>query len=304
MIELLSRTILMGTPLLYGSLSEVYSERSGVMNTAIEGIFLIGAWAGFVAAYQSGGNLVIGLLAAMGAGLLTAALYGWIVIFLKQQQIVTGVAINILALGICAYFQRVIFGVPVTPLIVEPLQPIAIPLLSDIPIIGPILFDQNILTYSLFVLVPVASFVLFRTSLGLSIRSVGENPQAGDVAGIRVDRLRFMTILFAGVMCGIGGAFYSIGYLGMFTTTIIGGRGWIAFAICFLGNWKPYGVLVGTLVFGLAEAVAIAMQSGGESVFPNELFIALPYILTIVLTVARRSFNVPAQLGVPYRKEG
>lgn len=304
MIELLSRTILMGTPLLYGSLSEVYSERSGVMNTAIEGIFLMGAWAGFVAAYQSGGNLAIGLLAAMGAGLLTAALYGWIAIYLKQQQIVTGVAINILALGICAFFQRVIFGVPVTPLIVEPLQPIAIPLLSSIPIIGPILFDQNILTYLLFILVPVASFVLYRTSLGLSIRSVGENPEAGDVAGIRVDRLRFLTILFAGVMCGVGGAFYSIGYLGMFTTTIIGGRGWIAFAICFLGNWKPYGVLAGTLVFGLAEAVAISMQSGGESMFPNELFIALPYILTIVLTVARRSFNVPAQLGVPYRKEG
>jgi simple sugar transport system permease protein len=119
-----------------------------------------------------------------------------------------------------------------------------------------------------------------------------------------VDRLRFLTILFAGMMCGIGGAFYSIGYLGLFTTTIIGGRGWIAFAICFLGNWRPLGVLAGTLVFGLAEAIAIFMQSSGATLFPNELFIALPYILTIVLTVARRSFNVPAQLGVPYRKEG
>ncbi|MCB0044049.1 MAG: ABC transporter permease [Caldilineaceae bacterium] len=304
MIGLLSRTILMGTPLLYGSLSEVYAERSGVMNTAIEGIFLMGAWAGFVAAYQTGGNLVIGLLAAMGAGVLTAVLYGWITIYLKQQQIVTGVAINILALGICSFFQRVIFGVPLTPLIVEPLQPIAIPILSNVPVIGSILFNQNILTYLLFVLVPVASFVLYKTSLGLSIRSIGENPEAGDVAGLRVDRLRFLTILFAGVMCGIGGAFYSIGYLGMFTTTIIGGRGWIAFAICFLGNWKPYGVLIGTLIFGLAEALAISMQSSGQSIFPNELFIALPYILTIVLTVARRSFNVPAELGIPYRKEG
>lgn len=304
MIELLSRTILMGTPLLYGSLSEVYAERSGVMNTAIEGIFLIGAWAGFVAAYQTGGNLLVGMFAAMVAGVITAALYGWICVYLKQHQIVTGVAINLLALGFCAFFQRVIFGVPVTPLMVEPLQPIAIPFLSDIPLLGSILFEQNILTYLLYVLVPLGSFMLYRTSLGLSIRSIGENPEAGDVAGIRVDRLRFLTILFAGVMCGIGGAFYSIGYLGMFTTTIIGGRGWIAFAICFLGNWKPYGVLAGTLVFGLAEAVAIFMQSSGASLFPNELFIALPYILTIVLTVARRSFNVPAELGVPYRKEG
>jgi len=303
-ISLLTRTITMGTPLLYGSLSEVYAERSGVMNTAIEGIFLMGAWAGFVGTYLSGGNLLIGLLAAIAAGILTAALYGWITIYLKQHQIVTGTAINILALGICAFFQRVIFGVPVTPLIVQPFKPIAIPLLSQIPVIGPILFNQNILTYLLYALVPVASFVLYKTSLGLSIRSIGENPEAGDVAGLRVDQIRFLTILFAGILCGVGGAFYSIGYLGMFTTTIIGGRGWIAFAICFLGNWIPLGALAGTLIFGLAEAVAIFMQSSGAGLFPNELFIALPYILTIILTVSRRSFNVPEKLGVPYRKEG
>jgi simple sugar transport system permease protein len=302
-IELLARTITMGTPLLYGSLSEVYAERSGVMNTAIEGMFLLGAWAGFVAAYQTGGNLLIGILAAIAAGVLTAALYGWICVYLKQHQIVTGTAINILALGICSFFQRVIFGVPITPLIVEPLQPIPLPFLSDIPVLGPILFDQNILTYLIYLLVPLGGFVLFRTSLGLAIRSIGENPEAGDVAGLQVDRIRFLTILLAGVMCGVAGAFYSIGYLGMFTTSIIGGRGWIAFAICFLGNWTPRGALIGTLVFGLAEALAISMQSSGATLFPNELFIALPYILTIVLTVARRSFNVPAQLGVPYRKE-
>lgn len=303
MIDLLARTITMGTPLLYGSLSEVYAERSGVMNTAIEGIFLMGAWAGFVGAYQTGGNLLVGLLAAILAGLLTAILYGWITIFLKQHQIVTGTAINILAVGVCAFFQRVIFGVPITPLIVEPLSTIPIPLLSDIPVIGPILFNQNILTYLLYLLVPLANFVLFKTSLGLEIRSIGENPEAGDVAGLRVDWIRFMTILFAGVMGGVAGAFYSIGYLGMFTTTIIGGRGWIAFAICFLGNWKPLGALAGTLVFGLAEAIAIYMQASGSLVLPNELFIALPYILTIVLTVSRRSFNVPEKLGIPYKKE-
>lgn len=304
MIELLVRTITMGTPLLYGSLSEVYAERSGVMNTAIEGIFLLGAWAGFVVTYQTNNNLVLGMIAAMAIGILAAALYGWICIYLKQNQIVTGTAISILALGFCSFFQRVIFGAPVTPLIVQPLPPIAIPVLSQIPVIGPIFFDQNILTYLLYIIVPVANFVLFNTALGLSIRSIGENPEAGDVAGIRVNRTRFLTILFAGLMCGVAGAFYSIGYLGLFTVTIIGGRGWIAFAICFLGNWKPYGALAGTLVFGLAEAIAISMQSSGTSLFPNELFIALPYILTIVLTVARRSFNVPAQLGVPYRKEG
>ena len=152
-------------------------------------------------------------------------------------------------------------------------------------------------------IVPLAWFVLYRTSIGLTIRSTGENPEAVDVAGIKVERIRFTMVLLAGAMGGIAGAFYSIGYLGMFTTNIIGGRGWIAFAICFLGNWNPLGALAGTLIFGVAEAIAISMQSSGTLTLPNELFIALPYILTIALTILRRSFNVPGKLGIAYRKE-
>ncbi len=303
MNNLLARTIMMCTPLLYGSISEVFAERTGVMVTAIEGIFLLGAWAGFVGTYLSQ-SLMIGLLAAMAAGVVTAALYGWICIYLKQHQVVTGTAINILALGLCSYFQRVIFGVPVSPLTVEPLPLLPIPLLCDIPIIGQILFNQNILTYIIYLLAPLAFFLLYKTSMGLTIRSLGENPEAADVAGINVLGIRFIVVLIAGAMGGIAGAFYSIGYIGMFTTNIIGGRGWIAFAICFLGNWNPKGAVIGTLVFGFAEAVAIYMQSSGDSLFPNELFIALPYILTIILTITRKSFNVPAKLGDPYLKEG
>jgi simple sugar transport system permease protein len=304
----------MGTPLLYGSLSEVYSERSGVMNTAIEGIFLMGAWAGFVGSYLTGGNLLIGLLAAILAGILTAALYGWITIYLKQHQIVTGTAINILALGICAFFQRVIFGVPVTPLIVKPFPQIAIPLLSKIPVIGPILFNQNILTYILYILVPIAAFVLYKTSLGLSIRSIGENPEAGDVAGLKVERTRFLTILFAGIMCGIGGSFYSIGYLGMFTTTIIGGRGWIAVALVIFAHWNPWRAALGGYLFGILRRFTLDLQGprilfgvANPFFFNTNLVFFLqmtPYILTIILTISRRSFNVPAKLGIPYRKEG
>ncbi len=302
-VGLLTRALMMSTPLLYGAISEVFAERSGVMVTAIEGIFLVGAWAGFAGAYLSG-SLLIGILCAMLAGVLTAALYGWITVFLKQHQVVTGTAINILMMGVCAFFQRVVFGVPTTPLTVKPLPVIPLPLLSQIPWIGQILFTQNILTYLMYLIVPLSYFVLYKTSLGLVIRSTGENPEAVDVAGINVEKIRFSMVLFAGAMGGIAGAFYSIGYLGMFATNIIGGRGWIAFAICFLGNWNPKGAFVGTLVFGLAEALAIYMQSiGGAGLFPNELFIALPYILTIVLTISRKSYNVPAKLGVPYRKE-
>ncbi len=293
----------MSTPLLLGSIAEVIAERSGMMVTAIEGIFLMGAWGGFVGTYLTG-SAFIGILAAMACGLTAAAVYGVVCIFLKQHQVVTGTAINVLAAGVCTYLQRVLFGVPTTPLKISPLPEIAVPLLSKIPLIGPVFFQQNILTYVVYLLIPASYFMLFKTSLGLTIRSTGENPEAVDVAGIRVNAVRFFTVLLAGMMGGVAGAFYSVGYLGMFTTNMIGGRGWIAFAICFLGNWNPKGAVVGTVVFGFTEAIAIYMQSvGGGGYFPNELFIALPYILTIVLTVSRKNFNVPARLGTAYSKE-
>lgn len=303
MINILFRAVMMSTPLMLGALAEVYAERTGMMITAIEGIFLMGAWGGFVGTYITG-SIIYGILLAIFCGLITAALYGVITVYMRQQQIVTGTAINILAAGFCAYFQRVLFGIPTTPLKISTLPKIAIPLLSKIPVIGEVLFHQNIMTYFVYLLIPVSYFVLFKTSLGLTLRSTGENPEAVDVAGINVNRVRFLTVLVAGIAGGLAGSFYTIGYLGMFTTGIIGGRGWIAFAICFLGNWNPKGVVIGTLIFGLADAVSIYIQSvSGGSVFPNELIIALPYILTIVLTISRKSFNVPAKLGIAYSKE-
>lgn len=294
---------MMSTPLFLGALAEVYAERTGMMVCAIEGIFLIGAWGGFVGVYLTG-SLVIGLLVAILCGTAMAALYGVVTVYMKQQQVVTGTALNILAAGICSFFQRVLFGVPTTPLQIQTLPKIAIPLLSKIPVLGPIFFQQNILTYLAYVLIPVAIFVLFKTSLGLTLRSTGENPEAVDVAGLNVNRIRFLTVLVAGAIGGLAGSFYTVGYLGMFTSGIIGGRGWIAFAICFLGNWNPKGVVFGTLAFGLADAVAIYIQAvSGNTIFPNELIIALPYILTIVLTIVRSNLSVPAKLGVPYAKE-
>lgn len=301
--NILSRALMMSTPLLFGSVGEVIAERSGMMVTAIEGIFLFGAWGGFVGAYLSG-SLFVGLLTAMLAGLVTAAIYGVICVYFKQHQVVTGTAINILAVGATSFLYRVIFGVPIAPLTVDILKKLPIPILSKIPVIGEIFFNQNILTYIVYFIVPIAYYVLYKTSIGLVIRSTGENPEAVDVAGINVNHIRFSVVLLAGVLGGIAGAFYSIGYVSMFTSNIIGGRGWIAFAICFLGNWNPKGALIGTIVFGLAEGFAIYMQSsGGSQLFPNELFVALPYILTIFLTVTRKSFNVPAKLGVAYDKE-
>ena len=184
------------------------------------------------------------------------------------------------------------------------LPKLAIPLLSRIPLLGPVFFTQNILTYLAYLMIPATLFLLYRTSLGLTLRSTGENPVAVDFAGLNVNRIRFLTVLVAGAVSGLAGSCYTVGSLGMFTSNIIGGRGWIAFAICFLGNWGPRGTVLGTLAFGLADAVSIYIQAvSGSSVFPNELIIALPYILTILLTICRKNFNVPAKLGVPYSKE-
>lgn len=301
MTNLLARAIMMSTPLLLGSIAEVYAERTGMMICAIEGIFLLGAWGGFVGTYISG-SVVVGLLTAILLGSLMALLYGFVTVTLRQQQVVTGTAMNILAVGICAFFQRVLFGVPTTPLQIDALPKVAIPLLSKIPFIGEIFFNQNIMTYFAYILIPISIYVLYKTSLGLTLRSTGENPVAVDVAGINVNRVRFLAVLFAGALSGLAGSFYTVGYLGMFTTSIIGGRGWIAFAICFLGNWSPVGAVLGTLAFGLADAVSIYFRTG-SGVVPTELITALPYILTILLTIFRSNFNVPAKLGVPYSKE-
>ena len=301
MINLLARAIMMSTPLLLGSIAEVYAERTGMMICAIEGIFLLGAWGGFVGTFLSG-SIWVGLLVAMLLGGLMALLYGFVTVTLKQQQVVTGTAMNILAVGICAFFQRVLFGVPTTPLQITAMPKVAIPVLSQIPFIGEIFFNQNLMTYFAYLLIPVSIYVLYKTSLGLTLRSTGENPVAVDVAGINVNRVRFLAVLFAGALSGLAGSFYTVGYLGMFTTSIIGGRGWIAFAICFLGNWSPMGAVLGTLAFGLADAISIYFRVG-SSVVPTELITALPYILTILLTIFRSNFNVPAKLGVPYSKE-
>lgn len=301
-INLISRAFFMSTPLILGALGEVLAERTGMMVTAVEGIFLIGAWGGFIGSYLSG-NLFVGFLMAMICGLLVAVLYGITTIYMYQHQIVMGTAISILITGFCTFFYRVIFGVQTVPLTINPLKVLKIPLLSKIPIIGQILFSQNVITYLTWILVPVIFFVIYKTSLGLSMRSCGENPEAADAAGINVTRTRFLAVLVAGCLGGVAGAYYSVCNVGMYNAQIIGGRGWIAFGICFLGNWNPVGALIFGIVFGISDALGTYVRALGNASIPSELFSALPYILVIVLTVCRKQFNVPAKLGANYVKE-
>ena len=302
-INLLARSVFMSTPLILGALGEVVAERSGMMVCAVEGIFLGGAWGGFVGAYLSGENLLIGFLSAMAVGLLVALLYGVNTVYLGQHQIVMGTAVAILMAGFCTFFYRVIFGTPTSPLKVGTLKTLPLGPLAKIPVIGPILFNQNIITYITWILVPLISYFIFKTARGLTLRSCGENPEAVDVAGINVRRVRILAVAFAGILGGVAGAYYSLCNVGMYTSEIISGRGWIAFGICFLGNWNPVGVLIFGVVFGVCDALGNYVKALGNSALPNELFSALPYLLVIVMTALRRSFNVPAKLGTNYIKE-
>ena len=279
--NLLTRAFFMSTPLVLGALGEVIAERTGMMVTAVEGIFLIGAWGGFIGAYISG-NIWLGFLIAMLCGLTVAALYALTTVYMNQHQIVMGTAIAILVSGFCTFFYRVIFGIQTTPLKVLVLPNMEIPILSKIPFLGAIIFSQNMITYCTYILVPIVFFIIFKTSLGLTLRSCGENPEAVDAAGLNVRLVRFGAVLVAGCLGGIAG---------------------IAFGICFLGNWNPLGALIFGIVFGISEAIGIYVKALGLSTIPSELFSALPYILVIILTVCRKELRVPNRLGAKYLKE-
>lgn len=300
-LNLLVRAVFMSTPLILGAIGEVIAEHTGMMMCAVEGVFLTGAWGGFVGTYLSG-NLLVGFLCAMAAGFLVAILYGFTCIYMNQHQIVMGTAIAILMTGFDTFFYRVIFGTPTSPLKIKPLKVLKIPGLSQIPVIGPVLFSQNIITYLTWILVPIVFYILYRTSLGLTLRFCGENPNAVETAGINVRKYRFWAVAVAGMMGGVAGAYYSLCNVGMYNSEIISGRGWIAFGICFLGNWNPVGALIFGLIFGVSDAVGNFVKALGSS-FPSELFSALPYILVIVLTACRKQFNVPEKLGADYEKE-
>ena len=302
-INLLTRAVFMSTPLILGALGEVISEHAGMMMCAVEGVFLTGAWGGFIGSYLSGGNLLLGFLCALLCGMCVAAVYAFCSVYLGQHQIVMGTAVAILMTGFCTFFYRVIFGTPTSPLKVKTLPTLKIPLLSKIPVVGQVIFSQNIVSYLAYLTVPVVFYFLYKTSAGLTVRSCGENPDAVEAAGINVRRIRFIACLAAGCFGGIAGAYYSLCNVGMYSSEIISGRGWIAFGICFLGNWNPVGALLFGIVFGICDAVASSFKAMGSTVIPSELFSALPYVLVIVLTACRKQFNVPAKLGANYVKE-
>ena len=292
-------TLESGVLLLLPALGGVISERSGVVNIAMEGMMLTGAFTAVVAA-SAFGNPWMATLAAMIAGGLMALIHGFICIRFRANQIISGVAINIFALGLTAFLDNKITNFQgFNPLPSKLQLPyVQIPLLSQIPFFGQVLFQQNVIVYvGLFLLVAV-NFMLFRTRLGLRIRSVGEHPQAADTAGINVYAIRYGSVIASGVLSGLAGAFLSIGITNLFNPNMTEGRGYIALAAMIFGKWTPIGAFIACLIFGLGTAVVSNNSSLNVS---RDLLSMLPYILTLLVLagVVGRSIP-PAADGQPY----
>jgi simple sugar transport system permease protein len=296
----LSLTVVAATPLILAALGGVMSERAGVVNIALEGIMLTTAFVGFVVA-AAVHNLWLGLIAAILAGMLIASLHAVLSITFFVDQIVSGMVINILALGITGVFYRTFLQQSTTrgP---GTLPEWDIPLLSQIPVLGPIFFQHQVVTYAALVMVAVAWFVLFRTVWGLRTRAVGEHPLAADTVGINVYLVRYLNVVAGGALAGLGGAYFSLQQIGQFVPNITGGRGFIALAAMIFGKWHPVGALLACLLFAGADALAARLNIAGINI-PGQFLSMLPYLVTIVVVAGAMGRAVPpAADGKPYRK--
>ena len=283
-IALLFSTIRLATPLLLAALGGLWSERSGVINIGLEGMMLAGAFTAAVVTHFSQ-NPWVGLAAAIGAGVLTALVHAFVCITCKADQVVSGTAINILFFGLPALLSGAFFeSTGATPQLPKA------QLLPTAPIV------------LAFALVPITWYVLNRTPFGLRLRAVGENPEAADTAGIRVEMLRYAGVMLSGALAAIGGAYLSIGQSSLFTRNMSAGRGFIALAALIFGKWRPVQTMLACLLFGLAEAVSIQMQ--GVTPIPVEFIQMIPYVLTIVVLAGFIGMSRPPRaLGQPYEKK-
>jgi simple sugar transport system permease protein len=303
-ISILATAVRMGTILLLAALGELIVERSGVLNLSVEGMMLSGAFGGFIGAYYTN-SLWLGVLSAILAGLLISALFGLLAIILQIDQTVSGLTVNIFAAGLTFYLYRTLFpnvGATNIPAL-KPFSVFQLPFLSDIPIIGKILFSQYALSYLAFFLMLLVAFYLYRTKSGLILRTLGENPRVVDMKGINVMRYRFLAVLFGGMMAGLAGSFITLASVGIFVADITSGRGWLAIAIVIFGDWKPVKILWASLFFGFIDALQMQLQAMGVQL-PFQLFLAMPYILTTVAVfLARKRSGAPLALGVHYERE-
>jgi len=288
------------TPLTFAAIGGMFSERSGVVNIGLEGMMLAGAFFGLVAAEQTG-SWVMGIVGALVAGAVLALVHAVVSIHLRADQIVSGVAVNFLALGVTGYFFIDIYGAEGTPTGIPAVPDLDLGFLDGVPFLGDALGQLNLLIWLSLLLVPLSYLVMFRTPFGLRLRSVGEHPRAADTVGLSVYRLRYTGVLISGMLAALGGAFLTIGFTGSFTENMTAGRGFIALAALIFGNWRPKGAFLAALLFGFSTALAQRLPVYSPSA--ATLFEALPYVLTLIVVagVLARP-RPPAAVGIPYLK--
>lgn len=294
----LMTVITASTPLLIAAVGELVTERAGVLNLGVEGMMIMGAATGFAIAYLTG-STILGILAAVLAGMMLAALFGGLTIGLGANQVASGLALTILGLGISG-----LIGAPLIGAKRDLLPVLSIPGLSDIPLLGPLLFGQNALVYAAIALVAGVSWFLFRSRAGLLLRAIGDNPASAHALGHPVRRIRFLAVLFGGACAGLAGAYISLAYTPFWTQGMTAGRGWIALAIVVFSSWLPGRALIGAYLFGGVTILQLHAQGAGIGI-PPQVMSALPYLMTIlVLVVISRSRNgggrAPASLGIAF----
>lgn len=299
LVTILASTVALSVPLVFGGLAGVVGERSGTINIAIEGQLLGGAFFAAVAASLTS-NPWVGLLAAPFAGILVALLLALFGLKYRVNQVVVGVVLNVLVSGLTGFFFSTFLADSPTLNRAVRLPTLAVPLLSHVPIAGPVLFKQTILVYALYVVVAVLSFMLFRSRWGLRMRAVGEHPKAADTVGIKVMRTRVNNLVLGGALAGLGGAFFTVGSGLRFTEDMSGGNGYIALAAMILGAWNPLGTLFAALLFGFATAVAQTLGVIGSPI-PANFLLMIPYVVTILAVAGFvGKVRAPAAEGVPY----
>lgn len=299
LIGLIAATLRVATPLIFGTLGELFSERAGVLNLGIEGTMFLGAFVGFAVASQSG-SLWLGLLGAVVAGIISGLLMSFLSVRLGVNQHVSGLGLTLLWTGISLYGFRVIFGESKVQPSIETFPQLHI--LPDTTLLAPIV-NQYLLTYIGIALIFVVWWLIGKTRFGLQIRAVGENPEAADAAGLNVYAIRTWALAIGGALMAVGGGFLTLAQLGSFTFGIVAGRGWVCIALIIFANWQSISVLWGALLFGCVQALQLRLQNLGFKL-PYELFLSLPYIVTIIaLTIAGRNASAPSALLKAYRRE-
>ena len=300
-LDALRAAIPAGTPLLLGTLGEIYAERSGVLNLGVEGMMIMGAVTGFGVTFTTG-NVWLGLAMAALVGGLLALIHAFLSITLRANQVVSGLALTMFGLGMSGMIGKRFVG---TPLPCR-LRAAPIPLLQDIPLLGPVLFQHDPLVYLSLALVPLLWFVLFKTRIGISIRSVGESPATADALGVNVFLVRYACVFFGGLLAGLGGAYLSVVYAPAWIEGMTAGAGWIVIALTIFAMWSPTRALLGAYLFGGVKVLQYRLQPLGIS--PN-LLNMLPFIFTIVVLLAgtgevmRKRIGAPSALGLPYARE-